>query len=136
MAFTLETAAAYLNGARTPNEFNAFLKQVKETIGFHEERANRLKRFLQIIYDYKNGVGVYEITCSYGCSKNTVLRYARIAGLPQRERSFGKGTRDEVIRLYRARIPVKQIAKDLKVSPAYISRTASEEGINRHARPR
>jgi hypothetical protein len=51
--------------------------------------------------------------------------------MSKRPRQFEASRRQRVIQLYRAKLPVAAIAERCAVSPAYVSKTATEEGINR-----
>ncbi|MCA1455913.1 hypothetical protein I6F35_22360 [Bradyrhizobium sp. BRP22] len=107
------------------------ITKITATLDFPAERANRLKRFIEIAVAYEAGHPVNTIEQRHGCTRSTILRYARIAGLPKRPRHFDVKTRRRVIRLYRAKLPVAVIAKRCMVSTAYVSKTATEEGIKR-----
>lgn len=131
MMFTLKTAADYIRTSRAPIRFFAFVKQIKRIFTFTQERANRLVRYVELVRDYKQGKPVRDIETKYGCSRNTVLRYARLADLPKRPRHFDPKVRSAVIALYKEGRPIAEISARLGVSKAYISNAASEEGINR-----
>jgi DNA invertase Pin-like site-specific DNA recombinase len=132
MKLTLADAARYLRTSRASQPFLALFGQVKRVITFTHERANRLVRYVAIVRAYKNNVPVQTIVDEYGCSKSTVLRYARVAELPKRPKATtAASVRAEVIRLYKADVPIAEIARQCNVSQAYISKTATEEGINR-----
>lgn len=131
MAFTLAVAAEYLRTSKAPRAFFAFVKQVKRIFTFHHERANRLVRYVEIVRDYKRGSLVQDIEGKYGCSRQTILRYARAADLPKRPKHFDPKIRSATIALYKQGKPIAEIQARLGVSQAYISKTATEEGINR-----
>ena len=131
MTFTLAIAAEYLRTSRAPKAFFSFVAQVKRIITFTHERANRLVRYVEIVRAYKRGALVQDIESKYGCSRNTVLRYARAADLPKRPRHFDPKIRAATIALYKEGKPIAEIQAKLGVSQAYISKTATEEGINR-----
>lgn len=107
------------------------LRKVRAIFTFTQERANRLKRYVRVVYAYKAGVPVKKIEDDYGCCRQTVLRYARLAGLPKRPKGFEPDVRRATISLYKSGVPIAQIQAQLGVSQAYISKTATEEGINR-----
>jgi uncharacterized protein YerC len=131
MNLTLQSAADYVRTARAPKPLLAIIAAFRRVFTFTQERANRLSRFVIIANAYRRGQPVRDIEAKYGCSRNTVLRYARLAGLPKRDRGFEPGIRDAVIALYAQGKPIAQIQAQLGVSQAYISKTATEEGINR-----
>ena len=130
MRFTLKDAAKYWMSSRPTKAFIAFVAQVRRIFTFTEERANRLQRFPKLVEDYINGVPVADIEAKYGCSRNTVLRYARMAGLDKRPRRDADRRRG-IVALYQSGVPVAQIAARMGVSPALVSKIATEEGINR-----
>lgn len=128
---TLQSAADYVRTARAPKAFLAIIQAFRRVFTFTHERANRLSRFVAVANAYRRGQPVRDIEAKYGCSRGTVLRYARLAGMPKRDRGFEPGIRDAVIALYLDGKPIAQIQAQLGVSQAYISKTATEEGINR-----
>lgn len=128
---TLKSAAEYVRTSRAPKGFLAFIQTIKRIITFTQERANRLTRYLAIVRAYRRGAPVKAIEEQYGCSRQTVLRYARLAGLAKRDKGFEPGIRRAVIALYKQGKPIAQIQAQLGVSQAYVSKTATEEGINR-----
>jgi transposase-like protein len=130
---TLQAAADYITTSRASAALKTILASVKRIIDFRVERANRLTRFIAITRAYKSGEAVTAIAARYGCDKTTVLRYARMAGLPKRPKHFAADVRTEVIRDYRdRRLSVKQIAERNSVSAAYVSKIARAEGISRY----
>lgn len=133
MQFTLAIAAEYLRTSRAPRRFFGFVAQVKRVIMFPYERANRLVRYVEIVRAYKRGALVQDIVGKYGCSRNTVLRYARAADLPKRPKNFDPKIRSAVVALYKEGKPIAEIQARIGVSQAYISKTATEEGINRRS---
>lgn len=128
---TLKTTAVYVKTRRAPKELKAMLTQIKRVLNFPQERANRLVRFIEIVKAYQDGASIAEIESEYRCTKSTILRYARIMGLPKRPRHFEVSTRERVVRLYRQGIAIALIAERCGVSQAYVSKTATEENINR-----
>jgi hypothetical protein len=131
MIFTLKDAAEHWRSSRAPKAFPAFIAQVKRILTFTQERANRLRRFGEVTSAYRDGVPVADIESKYGCSKNTVLRYARLAEIEKRPKCFDPRIRKAVILLYKSGNPIAQISAQLGVSQAYVSKTATEEGLNR-----
>lgn len=129
---TLKTTAKYVKTRRAPAGLKELLAKISETLDFPCERANKLVRFIEIVSAYSDGQSVADIERQYGCTKSTVLRYARIMGLPKRPKHFEVGKRKRVIRLYRLNVPVAEIAKRCECSQAYVSKVAREEGISRY----
>ncbi len=130
---TLKHAAEYVQSGKRPNGLMRFLGLIKRIYIFTQERSNRLVRFVVITRAYAKGAPVQDIVTQYGCTRGTVLRYARLAGLPKRPKHFPAEIRAAVIRDYKAKVPVAEIAKLHKVSQAYVSRSAKEEGISRYS---
>lgn len=117
-----------------PRLLSRLLRGAKSFFTFTQERTNRVVRFARIVRDYKTGRMLNDIEKEYGCSRSTIFRYVHLMGLPSRgqeRRRTPTQVRAECIRLYKAKAPIKDIAKKLDVSEAYVSRTATEEGINR-----
>lgn len=131
MNWTLKDAAIYVQTSRAPRALLNALNAVLRVFTFAQERSNRLARFLKIVTAYKLGKPMLDIERKYGCSRGTVLRYARLAGCPKRPKHFDPEVRKAVIALYRQNKPLAEIEALLGVSQAYISKTATEEGINR-----
>lgn len=131
---SLRAAAEYVRTAKAPAALLSFLQLVRRVYTFTQERANRLTRYVVITRAYKAGKPVRDIEGKYGCSRGTVLRYARMAELPKRPKHLPDEIRKAVIKDYKAEVPVAMIAKLHDVSPAYVSKTAREEGISRYER--
>lgn len=129
----LSDAASYLKTGLAPKGFTALIKAVKRIFNFAQERSNRLARYLAVTREYKKGVPVDNIVSKYECSKGTVIRYARLAGLPKRPKHFPEEIKKAVMEDYRAGMPVAKIAELHGVSAAYVSRTARQEGVSRYA---
>jgi len=128
---TLKSAAAFLKTRRASPALTAALAKVASILNFPDERANRLVRFIEVVKAYSDGQPVAEIERDYGCTRSTVLRYARLMGLPKRPKHFDVNKRARVIRLYKLKRPIKEIAKRCGCSQALVSKIATEEGINR-----
>jgi transposase len=139
MGMTLKHAAEYVRTSKAPKAFFRFIDQIRRIISFTQERANRLRRFIVITRAYRNGDQVRDIEERFGCSRQTVLRYARLAGLAKRPKHFPQDIRAAVIADYkemngnRPRFSVTELAALHDVSPAYVSKIAREEGISRYA---
>lgn len=131
MNLTLRDAANYIRTSKATRPLLAIIQSFRRVFTFTQERSNRLVRFITITNAYRRGQPIRDIEAKYGCSRQTVLRYARLAELPKRERGFDPNIRSAVIALYLDGKPIAQIQAQLGVSQAYISKTATEEGINR-----
>ncbi|MGY3615639.1 hypothetical protein [Bradyrhizobium sp. USDA 10063] len=129
----LQDAAAYIRTKNAPRDFRALVASIKRIFHFPQERANRLARYVVITRAYEKGEDVNRIADRFGCTRGTVLRYARMAGLPTRPKHFPTKIRRAVIRDYKAAMPVADIARLHEVSPAYVSKVAREQGISRYA---
>src|SRR5687768_10172738 len=100
MTYPLQIAADFVRTRKAPRAFHAFIAQIKRIVTFTQERANRLTRFLAIVRAYRGGTPVKNIEERFGCSRQTVLRYARLAGIPKRDKGFGPRVRAATIALY------------------------------------
>ena len=130
MKVTIQTAAEFVRTGKTSVELGRLLPG-SEIVDFEAERANRPPRFIEIAGEYRDGVPIVDIVKKYQCSRGTVMRYARLAGLSKRPKGFALDRRKQVLALYRDGRPIAEIAAVAGVSPAYVSKTAVEEGINR-----
>lgn len=136
----LKDAARYLHNRASKSVISIF-EGFRSVFTFSTERINRLRRFIVIVRAYKAGDDVNQIADRFGCSRSTVLRYARLAGLPKRPKStLVTGTKEAVLRDYQIRggdgrplYPITTIAEMNNVSPAYVSTVAREAGISRYA---
>jgi hypothetical protein len=129
----LQDAAAFVQGHKTPRSFRALVASIEDILDFPHERANRLARYIIITRAYEKGEAVQAIIDRFGCTRGTVLRYARMADLPKRPKHFAPEVRKAVLRDYRAKMPIAEIARLHEVSPAYVSKVAGEAGILRYA---
>lgn len=131
----LSDAASYMRTAKAPKAFMDFIATIKRIFSFAQERANRPARFIAVVRAYKAGEPVKKIQDRFGCSLNTVNRYARMSDAPKRPKHFPEDIRKAVILDYKRenpRLDVVQIAERNSVSPAYVSKIAREEGISRY----
>ena len=132
---TLSYAATYVRTSRAPRAFLSFLARVRRIITFTHERANRLVRFIAIVRAYKAGQMVRDIESKYGCSRSTVLRYARLAGEPKRPKTEDPERRARIIALAKkGGLSQKQIAERCKCSVALVSIVEHEAGLARYGR--
>jgi hypothetical protein len=97
------------------------------------ERAIRATRSIDIIRRYALGVSVKEIEALHECSKNTVLRYARLAKLPKRPKHFDAAKRRLIDQDIEAGKPIVDIAASCGCSQAYVSKRAAELGLRRYS---
>jgi hypothetical protein len=134
MRYTLAFAAEYVKTAKAPRAFFILLQSIRRIYNFGQERANRLVRYVAIVRSYKKGTPVKTIEEKFGCSRGTVLRYARSAELPKRPKHFPIEIRKAVIADYKNGVPIAKIAQLHAVSQAYVSKMATEEGISRYAK--
>lgn len=134
MAFPLKVAADYFQTARAPKAFFAFVLQIRNIFSFYKERANRLARFLQIVHAYKNGRPVRDIEDEYGCSRNTVLRYARMAGLPKRPKADDPERHAKIIKMSKLGLSQDAIAESCNCSVALVSKVEHAAGLGRYGR--
>lgn len=132
MRFTLADVAAYFQFGKAAASLLAILRLPMRVFNFSVERGNRLRRFVLITRDYSNGLKVDDIAAKYECSRHTVLRHARIAGLAKRPKSPVPGRKDGILADYNAGNPVSEIAKKYGVSIGLVSRIATEAGVNRY----
>jgi len=134
MQFTLSTAAEYLRTSKATTAFLSFLAQIRRVFTFPVERANRLRRFLRIIEDYRKGKPVRDIETKFGCSRGTILRYARLSGEPKRPRTDDPERRATIIAMSKQhpRPSQTEISKACKCSIALVSLVEHEAGIKRY----
>jgi hypothetical protein len=129
--FTLKDAASYVLGQRVARSLITALSSLRGIFSFHIERSNRIARYVEIVRAYKSGEAVDVIAERHGCSRHTVLRYARLANLPPRPKHLPADVKDAVLRDYKRGMPVRRIAELHSVSEAFVSKTAREAGISR-----
>lgn len=135
MKLTLLDAAEYVRTSRAPKLFFAVTQHIKNIFTFTRERANRLVRYVKIVCDYKSGVLVRDIEARYGCSHNTVMRYARLAELPKRAKSDDPERRAKIVALAKkGGLSQKQIAEACRCSVALVSMVEHEAGLNRYGK--
>lgn len=133
MIFTLKDAAEYLKTGKACGALLAIITKVKQVFDFAQERANRPVRFLRVVRAYRNGKLVKDIEEEYGCSRNTVMRYARMAGLPKRLKTDDPERRAKIIKLSKmGKMSQKQIAEQCNCSVALVSLVEHEAGLKRY----
>jgi DNA invertase Pin-like site-specific DNA recombinase len=93
------------------------------------DHRRRLDRMLEIVRQYRDGIPVIEIAEEFDCSRGTVLRLARAAGLaPRSKRLFTQVQRDEALRRFDNGEPLDHIANVLGTSVAWVSHLARDSG--------
>lgn len=132
MNWPLKTAADYVQTGKVVTGFFSFIRQIKRIITFTQERANRLTRFIEIVRAYKAGKPLRDIETQYGCSRNTILRYARMAGLPKRPKSDDPERHAKIIKLSKEGLSAKHIALACNCSIALVSKVEHAAGIERY----
>lgn len=130
----LEEVAEYIKTDKGEADLLNKLKTSKKLINFAEERDNRVRRFVQVVRAYARGTEIEKIISKYYCSKSTVLRYARMVGLPARPRHFPEKIKKAVLADYMREpiIPIATIAANHDVSEAYVSTVAAQAGVSRY----
>ena len=118
--------------SKAPAAFRAIFTRVKKIFDFAQERDNRPVRFLRIVKAYENGMMVKDIEAEYGCSKNTVLRYARMADLSKRPKTNDPERKAKIIKLSKQGKSQKEIAKECNCSVSLVSITEHEAGLKRY----
>lgn len=131
---TLKSAGEFLAAPKLPAAFLRIIASVRRVFSFTQERANRLARFVRIVNAYRLGKPVRDIEAQYGCSRSTVLRYARVAGLDRRPKGFQPDVKQATIAALQAGKPLAEISALLGVSEAYASKVAKANGLNRYKR--
>lgn len=130
----LQDAADFLTTGNAPKQLIAMLRSIRSIFTFQYERSNRLARFISVTKAYNANVPVNDIISKYGCSKHTVLRYARLANLPKRPKTDDPERRARIIALSKSKPQPSQksIAKTCKCSVALVSVIEHEAGLNRY----
>lgn len=98
---------------------------------FQVERENRPERFMEVVADYKAGMSCKDIEAKHKCTHSTIMRYARLAGLPKRPKHFDPSIRTQAIELYKSGLTAHRVAELVGVSDAYMSKLVNELGIKR-----
>lgn len=127
----LQAAADYIRTGRAIAALASLLRKRKPLISFLSERENRPPRYIAVVNAYKAGDRIDDIASRFGCSRGTVHRYARMAGLYRPNES---SVRDGIIAMYQLGKPIATIAAHFGVSQALVSKYATEAGINRNKR--
>lgn len=130
-SYTLRDVASYFHNGRAHKTLLSILRAAVRVFNFGAERANRLRRFVLVTRDYAQGVKVKDIAIKYECSRGTVMRHARIAGLAKRDKSPVPGRKEGILTAYVAGEPIAKIAANHRVSVALVSKIAGEAGVLR-----
>lgn len=99
---------------------------IDEKLTMYHERAVRATRSLRILEMYALGVPVDMIAADFRCSRGTVLRHARQAGMAKRQRGLGEELLKLADKLIKDGKPFLQIAKRLNRSEAWVSHRAAK----------
>ncbi len=99
---------------------------VEETLTMYHERAVRATRSLRILEMYALGMPVDLIAADFRCSRGTVLRHARQAGMAKRQRGLGEELLKLADKLIKEGRPLLYIAKRLNRSEAWVSHRAAK----------
>jgi hypothetical protein len=131
MTLHLSEAAEYIRLGQIPKALRDLFRRLVRIFTFAAERENRIVRYKKIIEEYKGEASVESIAMKYGCSKSTVLRYARLAGLDKRVRSDDPERWAKII-AFKAKLPQSEIAKRVKCSVSLVSMVEHKAGLNRY----
>jgi hypothetical protein len=131
---TLETAADYVRTSHAPDPFLAVITRIRQTFSFTDERANRCVRFLEIVRDYRAGIMINDIVAKHGCTRGTVLRYARLVGCPKRPKSDDPMRHAKILAMTKRkkRPSAADIAAACQCSIALVSKIEREAGLPRY----
>lgn len=125
----LQTVADYMRTGHAVKALLALLRKRRTIITFDIERENRPPRYVEVVKAYRNGARIDDIATKFGCSRGTVHRYARMAGLFRPKES---NVRDGILAMYQQGKPIAEIAAFFGVSTALVSKYANEAGIGRN----
>ena len=93
----------------------------------------RITRSINILREYARGDKVTVIQDRYECSRQTVLRLARAAGLPKRpKRVVSEAARASILLAWDKGQPLREIALKHGVSEAFVSMHAAQNGRHRY----
>lgn len=125
----LQTVADYVRTGRAAKALLGLLRKRRPIITFDIERDNRPPRYVEVVKAYRNGDRIDDIAAKFGCSKGTVHRYARMAGLFRPKES---NVRSGILAMYQQGKPISEIAAFFGVSIALVSKYANAAGIGRN----
>lgn len=127
----LADAADFFLGKKVEATIRSLLLRTKSFFDFVRERQNRIVRFGKVCRDYRLGHPVKQIAKKYGCSTGTVIRYARLAGLPYRPKSDHKAV---VLAMLQLGKPYAEIAARTGLTLGAISMMAKRNNLHRYKR--
>ena len=125
----LQHVADYIRTGKAIDALRKLLHRPPPLINFETERNNRPPRYVAVVNAYKANTPIDDICVQFKCSRNTVHRYARMAGLYRPKEST---VRDGIIAMYQLGKPIAEIAVKFGVSQALVSKYATEANINRN----
>jgi len=127
----LKDAADYVRTNKASQLLLKVLRSVAHVFNFTEERHNRVNRYVAVINAYKRGDPITKIEQDFGCTKRTIYDYIKKAGV--QPRSFvAAEIREDILRDYRAKIPVKKIAELHGVSLRSVRKIVKQAGLRRY----
>lgn len=107
--------------------------KVNDDLSMQTDLARRFERSMEIVRMYRDGVPIIEICEVFECSRGTVLRMARAAGLPRRPKNkFPEKTKTDAIEMLKQGMLQEDIAKELGTSVAWVSILGRKMGLNRY----
>lgn len=108
-------------------------KVPESPLSLQHDVARRIERSLNIIAEYKEGVVVENIADRYGVSRNTVLRLARMAGLPKRpKRKISDEHKATALRMLAQGELYSVIAKHVGASESWVHYLAMDHNLQRY----
>lgn len=135
MRWRLAEAAQYFHAkSKLHPPLRKLLSNIARVFNFVTEHQNRMQRFVRVVQDYKDGMPVRDIETKYGCSRQTILRYARLAGLPKRPKPSFAEKAPAALALLDQNKPLAEIAARLGTSQAWVSYLAKAHGKSRYPR--
>lgn len=130
---TLKHVVEYVRTSVASSLLMTILRSPDRIFNFTEERHNRLNRYVSVINAYKGGMPLADIAAKFGCTRRTIFDYVERAGVPRR--SFKpEQIRNDVIRDYRAGIPVSKIMALHNVKRRFVQQVAADAGLRRYKR--
>lgn len=130
MRLTLQVVADFIRDRRIPRALLSLFRRFR-VFGYKLERDNRVARFNKIIKEYQGPASVESIAAKYQCNRSTVLRYARMAGLPPRPRTDDPERHAKILS-FGAKIPQEEIAKQCECSVSLVSQVEGAAGLVRY----
>jgi transposase len=132
---TLQSAAEYVATSKASKAFLLIIGKIKQTFSFEQERKNRLKRFIEVVEDYKAGMLINDIEKKHGCSRHTIYRYVTMSQLAKRgQHKTSTTTEEEIIKRLKAGQTYKQITSELKTAAITVNKIAMKHGLMRRGK--